>query len=96
MRGFNKMVAGCAAVAGYHSTANVEATNKYIDDKVNTEMANLAAAVEAAMDDCAFDDGGVTTQKSTNDTAANATVRLTSSAHQDAVLDALKAISDHL
>ena len=35
VRRLNKMVAGRAAAAGYHNAANVEATNKYIDEKVN-------------------------------------------------------------
>ena len=64
VRRLNKMVAGRAAAAGYHSTANVKATNKYIEDKVNAKMANLSAAVEAALDDCACNDGVVTTQTS--------------------------------
>ena len=35
VRRLNKMVAGRAAAAGYHSAANVDEINKRIDDKVN-------------------------------------------------------------
>ena len=57
VRCLNKMIQGYAKAAGYHSVTNVEATNKYIDDKVNAKMANLAAAVKAAMDDRVLDVG---------------------------------------
>ena len=49
IRRLNKLVQGRAMAAGYHSSANVEAINKYIDDKVNVEMVNLAAVDEAAI-----------------------------------------------
>ena len=96
VRRLNKMVAGRAAAAGYHSAANVTATNEYIDQRLNAEMANLAAAVEAAMNERAADDDGAYTPDKTNETAANATDKLTSASGQDAVLAALKSISDRL
>ena len=49
VRRLNKLVQGRAEAAGYHSAANMKATNKYINNKVNAEIANLAAAIEAAM-----------------------------------------------
>ena len=96
VRRLNKMVAGRAAAAGYHSAANVTATNEYIDQRMNAKMANLAAAVEAAMNERAAAADGAYTSNKTDETAANATDKLTSASGQDAVLAALKSISDRL
>ena len=57
VRHLNKMVAGRAAAAGYHITVNVDEINKRIDDKVNTNMENFAAAFEAAKDASSLDSG---------------------------------------
>ena len=91
VRHLNKLVQGRAKAAGYHSAANVEATKKYIDDKVNAKMANLAAVVEAAMDANALDSGATANQSS----AANAADSLTSN-NQDDILTALKVINERL
>ena len=74
----------------------MEATNKYIDDKVNAKMANLVAAVvEAAMDANALDSGATANQSSGNELHANAADSLTSN-NQDNILTALKAINERL
>ena len=49
VRCLNKMVQGRTKEAGYHSPTSRRPASAYIDNKVNTVMANLVAAVEAAM-----------------------------------------------
>ena len=95
VRRLNNLVQGRDKAAGYPSAANVDATNKYIDNKVDAKMANLATAVEAAMDASALDSGATVHQTSGNKTAANVADNLTSN-NQDAVLTALKAINECL
>ena len=94
----NKLVRGRAKAAGYHIAANVEETNKYIDDKVNAEVANRAVAIKATMDDRALDSGATSSLVSSNETAANVANKLTSntSNNHDASLATLKIISDCL
>ena len=94
----NKMVQGRAKAAGYHSAANVQETHKYIDDKVDAEMANLADAFEAAMEDRALDSAATAAPVNNNETAANVADKLTSNTanNQDAILAALKTTSDRL
>ena len=71
------MVQGRAKAAGYHSAANVKTTNKYIENKVNAEMANLAAAFEAVMDNRALNDSATVSQAGGNDMAATVANNLT-------------------
>ena len=91
----NKIVQGRVKAARYHSAANDEANNKYIDDKVNAKMADLVAVVEAAMDDCALDSGATASIVGSNKTAANVADKLISST-QDVILATLKTISVRL
>ena len=95
VRRLNKMVQGCAKVAEYHSSANVNSTNKYISDKVNAKLANVAAAVEAAVDDRTFNSGATASLMGSNETTVNVANKLTSST-QDAILATLNTISDRL
>ena len=55
VRRLNKMVTGRTAAAGHHSAANVKEINKRIDGRVNTKMANFAAAFETAIDASALE-----------------------------------------
>ena len=71
VRRLNKLVQGCVTATGYDSAANVDAINQHINDMVNAETANLAAAVEAAMDASALDSGATTNQTFGNNTTAN-------------------------
>ena len=89
------MVQVRAKAAGYPSAVNVGETNQYIGNKVNAEMANLAAAFEAAMDDRAPDSGATASLVGSNETAANLADKRTSN-NQDAILVALKSISNRL
>ena len=72
-------------------------TSTYIDDKVNAEMANFAAAFEAALNGGALDSGATASFVVSNKTAANVVDMLTSNNNNhDAILATLKTISDCL
>ena len=73
----------------------MDAIDKYIDDKVNAEIANLAATVEAAMDANAFNSVAAAHQTSGNETVANVADSLVSN-NQNTIFDALKAIDERL
>ena len=96
VRRLNKLVQGRAKAVGYHSAANVDEINKRINNKVDAKMANFAAAFEAALNSSAPDADAVAAQTGNNETAASVADNLTSSNNQDAVLTALKVISDRL
>ena len=83
MRRLNKMVAGRAAAAGYHSAANADKINKRIDNSIDVS---------------AFDNGATASLINNQETAANVADKLTSSSSSthDAILVALKTISDRL
>ena len=59
-------------------------------------MANFAAAFKTALDASALNNDAVAAQAGKNETTVNVADNLTSSNNQDAVLAALKAISDRL
>ena len=71
VRRLNKLVQGRAKAAGYHSAANVDDINKRTNDKVDAEMANFAAILEAALDAGALNADAVAAQAGNNKTAAN-------------------------
>ena len=99
VRRLNKMVTGRAAAAGYHSAANIDEIDKRVDDRVQAEMANLAAAVEAAIDAGRYDNGATAAFAYKQETAANVADELTSPSPADtnnAILKELKAISARL
>ena len=98
VRRLNKLVQGRSAAAGYHSAANVDEINKRIDNKVNSKMANFAAASEAVMDTGALNSGATASLVNNNETATNVADKLTSSSSSthDAILATLKTISDRL
>ena len=62
VRRLNKLVQGRAKAVGYHSPANIDKINKRINDKVDAEMANFAAAFKAALDAGALDASAVAAQ----------------------------------
>ena len=99
VRRLNRMVAGRAAAAGYYSAANVDKINKRINDKVNAEVANFAAAFKAAINTSAFDNSATASLVNNQETAANVADKLTSpssSNTHDAILATLKTISNRL
>ena len=59
-------------------------------------MANFAAAFKTALDASALNNDAVAAQAGKNETTVNVADNLTSSNNQDAVLAALKVISDRL
>ena len=86
VRRLNKFVQGRTKAAEYHSATNVDKINKCINDKVDAEMANFAAAFEAALD---------VGNNETADNVADKPPPSTSSTH-DAILATLKTISHRL
>ena len=71
IRRLNKLIQSCVTAAGYDSAATVDAINQHINDMVNAEMANLAAAIEVAMDTSALDSSATTNQTFGNETTTN-------------------------
>ena len=92
VRRLNKLLPSRAKAMGYHSAANVQAIDEHIDEKVEGEMANLAALIEAALN-AGADDGSPQDQTSKPETAANVADTFTK---DSAILDALKDIQDRL
>ena len=96
VRHLDKLVQGRAKATGYHSAANVDEINKRINNKVDAEMVNFAASFKALLDAAALNTDTVAAQAGNNETTPNVADKLPSSSNQDAILAALKAISDLL
>ena len=95
VRRLNKMMPSRARAAGYHIAANVTTLDERINKKVDHDMANPVAVLEAVMNGNALNSGATAHKTSVNETAANLVDQLTSN-NQDTILAALKDIHERL
>ena len=97
VRQLNKLVPGRAKAQGYHSAANISDLEGRLGAKIEGEVANLATALEAAMNAGVCDSGATEHAVAKDEAAANVADRHTSAAsNQDEILKALKDLQDRL
>ena len=97
VRQLNKLVPGRAKAQGYHSAANISELEDRLGSKIENEVANLATAIETAMNASACDSGATEHTITKDETAANVADRYTSAAsNQNEIIKALKDLQDRL